>query len=159
MKKIYVFFSAALLLLFSSCSKEQSSEDFVPLDDIVCTRTITVNAATKAGNVEPVELTLTALYSIEKECVTSFEMTSMVPGLDMDRLKDEIAAKFEEINGFALVNGCPPEVPLTKGATKDCFMECQQIPKGEGRGWCKAGCIVDAVIEVVKEVLSIFDGQ
>jgi len=155
MKKVFVFLSAVLLFSVSSCQKD-TSEEFVQLDEIVCSRTITVNSLTKAGDITPVELTLTTLYDVNNECVTSFNISSKNSDLDVAELKELIASKFEEENGFSLENADLSEIVMTKAEsgnpTKDCFMECQQVPKGEGRGWCKVGCIVDAVVRVIEAV-------
>lgn len=84
-----------LLLLLCSCSKESSSSnDFVPLDTIVCTRVVTVNQETKAGVVKPVELTLSASYNINEDCISSFSISSPDPEIDTENLKALVAEKF-----------------------------------------------------------------
>lgn len=152
MKKVFVFLSAVLLVSVSSCQKD-TSEEFVQLDEIVCSRTVTVNSITKAGDAEPVELTFTAYYDVEDECVTSFIISSTNSDLDVAKLKEFISAKFEEENGFALENADLSEIVMTKAEsenpTKECFNECLELNKGEGRGWCRAGCIMDSVTRMI----------
>jgi len=153
MKKL--FFLSTTILIFALCScDKQTSENFVPLNEITCSRTITINTMTKAGDVSPIELTLTALYNVDNETVTSLDISSTDSDLDINWLKSEVAVKFEEMFGCTLEDYCISGMPMTKGTAADCFKNCNEnFEKGKGRGWCKAECVIDKVVEVVCKVL------
>jgi len=151
MKKLLLL-STALIFALCSCNKK-SSEDFVPLNEITYSRTISINT-TKAGNESSIELTLTALYDIDNEVVTSLDMSSADSDLDVNWLKSEVAVKFEEMYGCSLEDYCISGMPMTKGTAADCFQGCNdKFEKGKGRGWCKAECVLDKVVEVVCKIL------
>lgn len=161
MKKF--FFSMTLLLSLCACSKESSSsEDFVTLDTIVCTRTVSFSAETKAGTIEPVVLSFATSYNINEDKVTSLSISSTDPDLDVVGLKEMVKDKFAEEYGFPLENSdlnilmeaASAEDP--DGSTAECFSKCDEKKKGEGRGWCRAGCIIDLVVEVVEVLLDFF---
>lgn len=163
MKKI-VFF-AILMLSLCACSKvSTTSDEFVPLDTIVCTRTISIYPATKAVTVKPVELTLAASYDVNNDVITSFSISSPDSEIDIDELKETVKERFEEENGFPLENTDLNRIMDTAlsstssdFSTKDCFMSCQDLKKGEGRGWCRAGCILDCILHILPAILEAFD--
>ena len=163
MKKL--FFFVTLLLSFCACSKVSTpSDDFIPLDTIVCTRTVTFNNETKAGRINPVDLTLSTVYNVNDDIVTSFSISSQDPEIDVNGLKEMVNEQFEAEYGFPLENSdlnMVMEVAMiddpSSNPTKDCFMDCQSKKKGEGRGWCRAGCILDFVVRILEPISKFFD--
>lgn len=150
----------ALLLAMCSCTKETTtSEEFVPLDTIVCTRTVTLNNETKAGVLKPVDLTLTTEYNVNDNCVRTFSISCEDSDVDVNGMREMVKEQFEAEYGFPLENSdlnmimeASVSDDPSSNPTKDCFMDCQSKKKGEGRGWCRAGCILDLIIRILEPI-------
>lgn len=154
MKKL--LFSVALLLSLCACSKvSTTSDEFVPLDTIVCTRTVTINNETRAGTSKPVELTLATTYNVKNDHVSCFSISSPDPEIDVNSLTEMVKVKFEEDFGFPIENAELNRIVESATATpytfslKDCTMDCQKYDIGDGRGWCKVGCFLDYLAHVL----------
>ena len=167
---INIFAVVALLCGMTACSQEDKTaapDDFVSLDqNITMTRTISV-PVTRAGVATDFSVQLTATMDEATEQITDLEVTPISDDVEFiaefnrqfpDEFREAMIAEFGE-NYMDL-----DEIGAhTNGATADCITGCYDRftdangKKKPGRGSCKFGCYVDAVVEVAKEIAKNLD--
>lgn len=161
MKRFSILLLAMSAIFLFSCSKDSSSDDFVQMDVLTISKTITADALTKSGDIRPVQLNFSASYSIAEDKIIDLEFTPISSDIDTDEINAAIHTAlvdklgpdfcdFESVEQYVKTEGDDDE------SISECLHGCKKnYEKKNGRGMCRFECWYDFSTKVIEWALKV----
>jgi hypothetical protein len=162
MKILSRFIMAFTLIFMISCDKDENLDETNILSKTVDIK-ISNNKSSKNSTNSDIELTGNIVFKMddEKEEFLGFELSENLikaTGLTKEELSELIYSEIN-INPDGSSKSLHSKNYRKAGGISECKSDCHKRYTDEngkkinGRGWCKFGCYVDAVVEVALKML------